>query len=682
MMNLILSYLVCIAMLLSGGAELPAQPETATVRTIRNLTITTGEDSLTLTPELRLTTAIGGEAALAQLEVVDGEKTLLPMSGELTRDAFRFSLSESGNVYTISDGALLELMGADAEDLQSMLSMTDAMTGYVSLLGKMMADPEAQQSFSTTIYELLISSCGVSEEDSTVEIGGAQVPARRAHLELTAESTLNLLDALADCGIPELEAILDSYVQFMAAMMGEDCADVQAFTAALREELAEEGATDDLCLPMDITYTTQAPMHAAVEMDFILDGATLRLAVSSTSTAEASDVDMTMVLGMSDGEDSGRQFDIRLTEHVDGPLNAPEGVQLKIYYSMQGNMAWEYAGTDDDPAPILCSNTRIADAALEMNAVIEDGLEQNTAKFTAERNFTYDYDGDVTVVESALNAAFNTNDRREDDGSVTTSVAMDFDMDGDTLGISYELNRAEGVAVPDFGDGQSYDLMEIFEEEENGPGSVALMADVLKLGSDLAALGANDSVLALMEKMGVDPSDLIEELTTVDSTEDYACYVDDSEIYEDDDSYSEDSEIYEDVYDDGEDWSGDYVRVESLEAAAQVYSGTIPSFTLPDDLAPDGGMVIESYLTMDYSSAAEERGAQLICVCSDSDDTAYYAYSGGTLTPAEGMVQLGTIDGESAIHCISVSVGDDNFYFYLYGLSREEAEAVLASIQF
>ena len=38
-MNAILSIIVCFAMLFSGGATLPAQPETATTRTLRNLTI-------------------------------------------------------------------------------------------------------------------------------------------------------------------------------------------------------------------------------------------------------------------------------------------------------------------------------------------------------------------------------------------------------------------------------------------------------------------------------------------------------------------------------------------------------------------------------------------------------------------------------------------------------------------
>ena len=47
-MNAILSILVCFAMLFSGGAALPAQPETATTRTLRNLTIAVDGESVPL----------------------------------------------------------------------------------------------------------------------------------------------------------------------------------------------------------------------------------------------------------------------------------------------------------------------------------------------------------------------------------------------------------------------------------------------------------------------------------------------------------------------------------------------------------------------------------------------------------------------------------------------------------
>ena len=105
-MNAILSILVCFAMLFSGGAALPEQPETATVRTLRNLSVTTDEGSVTLTPELRLTTAIGSEQAIAQFEVVNGDDVLLPMMGELTKDGVRFCLSDGGSVYSLSSDAL------------------------------------------------------------------------------------------------------------------------------------------------------------------------------------------------------------------------------------------------------------------------------------------------------------------------------------------------------------------------------------------------------------------------------------------------------------------------------------------------------------------------------------------------------------------------------------------------
>ena len=97
-MNAILSILVCFAMLFSGGAALPAQPETATTWTLRNLTISTDEGSATLTPELRLTAAIGRAAARLQFEAANDGETLLPVPGALSEACLRFPLRHRGNV--------------------------------------------------------------------------------------------------------------------------------------------------------------------------------------------------------------------------------------------------------------------------------------------------------------------------------------------------------------------------------------------------------------------------------------------------------------------------------------------------------------------------------------------------------------------------------------------------------
>ena len=193
-MNAILSILVCIAMLFSGGAALPEQPETATVRTLRNLSVTTDAGSVTLAPELRLTTAIGSEQAIAQFEVVRGGDVLLPMAGELTNDGVRFRLRDGGSVYSLTSEALLELTEADDADAQLMALMVDYLNSYSALLSRTMNDASFQQELSRTMIDLFVSACGGEAEQVTLEIDGVEVPAQRAQLELTPEAALNLLD--------------------------------------------------------------------------------------------------------------------------------------------------------------------------------------------------------------------------------------------------------------------------------------------------------------------------------------------------------------------------------------------------------------------------------------------------------------------------------------------------------
>ena len=172
-MNAILSIIVCFAMLFSGGATLPAQPETATVRTLRNLSITTDEGSVTLNPEARLTTAIGSECAQMQFEIVSGDDVLLPIAGELTPDRLRFTMGNSGSVYSLTGEALLELAGAaeDAEDAvedaQMMLVMEcmgEYIGSYTALMRRSMSDADFRAQLSVLGVDLLADACGATPE--------------------------------------------------------------------------------------------------------------------------------------------------------------------------------------------------------------------------------------------------------------------------------------------------------------------------------------------------------------------------------------------------------------------------------------------------------------------------------------------------------------------------------------
>ena len=400
-MNAILSILVCIAMLFSGGAALPEQPETATVRTLRNLTIATDEGSVTLTPELRLTTAIGSEQAIAQFEVVRGDDVLLPMAGELTKDGVRFRLRDGGSVYSLTSDALLELMEAGDADAQLMALMVDYLNSYSALLSRTMNDASFQQELSRTMFELFVSACGGEAEQVTLEIDGAEVPAQRAQLELTPEAALNLLDGLASCGVTEVEDMLNSYMLLLAAAMGEDYASLSELTADLRAQLAEEDVADEISIPIELTWTTEGPAHAEIAMDFDVDEPTaMQLAVTSTSTDEKTDLDMTLSFTTDDGMGNTNQMDFLMTEQVDGPLNAPENVELHVEATSQNDWKSEYSEEGVEAVVHSYVSSSVMNFALDVNAAVVDGLEHATIDLTDSQIFTYDYDGDVDTDEA------------------------------------------------------------------------------------------------------------------------------------------------------------------------------------------------------------------------------------------------------------------------------------------
>ena len=648
-MNAILSILVCFAMLFSGGAALPPQPETATVWTLRNLSITTDEGSATLTPELRLTTALGSEAALLQFEVVNDGETLLPVAGELTNDGVRFRLSEDGNVYSLSNEALPELLEADAEELLPLTYMADYLNSYSALLQRSMNDASFRQEAGQVMTDLLVSACGGETEPFSVGIDGADVPAQRVELELTPEGLLNLLEGLGSCGIAEIEDMLDSYMLLFSAAMGEDYASLSDFTAELRELLAEEGMEDSFSLPMELCWTTEAPGYLEAAMDCTIDDtSSVLLDFTEIFTEERTDLDMTLILDTDDGMGSTNCMEFRMAGYVNGPANAPESVELNLAVSSQNG--WESEYEEEDAVHSFTSDSS-TDFSLDLSAEVVDGLEHATIDLEASQSSSYDYDGDVSDYESELSAYLTADDRSEDDGSVTTAVTIGIDVDDESVNISYELNRAEGAPVPGFDESKTVDLAEALGEDEGGDGSVALTSDLLRLSADANTLCADESVAAMLELLGIDP-----------------------------DAAPDDDTVYEEYG--GDEYDDDTATVYSMEEAEPIYAGALPAFTLPDDLALDSIDVSESYLDASYCSDDGERSMDLSFFDYGESQGEYYVLEDGALKDADVIVSIEAMDEEGTMFSADVGRANGLYSFYFYGFAQEEVEAVLASLQF
>ena len=646
-MNAILSILVCFAMLFSGGAALPAQPETATTWTLRNLSVTTDEGSVTLTPELRLTGALGSEAALMQFEVVNGDDVLLPMAGGLTQDGVRFRLCDGGSVYSLSSDALLELMGEDAEALLPLTYLADYLGSYTALLNRTLTDASYQQELSQTVIELFVSACGGTVEEITVELDGAEVPAQRVQLELTPEALLNLLDGFASCGVTEVEDMLNSYMQLLSSATGMYYASLSDFTAEQRELLMEE---DAISFPMELTWTTEGPAHAEIAMDFNVDETSaVQLSFSETYTDEETSLDMILSFATDDGMGNTNQMDFHMTEQVDGPLNAPENVELHVEATSQNDWKSEYSEEGVEAVVHSYVSSSAMNLALDVNAAVVDGLERATIDLSANQSSSYDYDGDVNTNESVLSAHISSDERSEDDGSVTTAVAMDVEADGESMTISWELNRAEGAPVPSFDESKTVDLAEILREDEDSAASIAMMSDALKLSADATSLCADESVLAMLELLDIDPDAMLDDGTVSEEID-----------YEDDDT----------------------ATVYSMDEAAEIYAGVLPAFTLPEGLELDEIYVSEAYLDAYYSSPDGERYLDLSCFDYGYSHGEFFVLEDGALVPAGAVVNIDALDEENTAFSADVGVPTGMCSFSFYGFAREEVETFLASLQF
>ena len=646
-MNAILSILVCFAMLFSGGAALPAQPETATTWTLRNLSVTTDEGSVTLTPELRLTGALGSEAALMQFEVVNGDDVLLPMAGGLTQEGVRFRLCDGGSVYSLSSDALLELMGEDAEALLPLTYLADYLGSYTALLNRTLTDASYQQELSQTVIELFVSACGGTVEEITVELDGAEVPAQRVQLELTPEALLNLLDGFASCGVTEVEDMLNSYMQLLSSATGMYYASLSDFTAEQRELLMEE---DAISFPMELTWTTEGPAHAEIAMDFNVDETSaVQLSFSETYTDEETSLDMILSFATDDGMGNTNQMDFHMTEQVDGPLNAPENVELHIEATSQNDWKSEYSEEGVEAVVHSYVSSSAMNLALDVNAAVVDGLEHATIDLGGIQRSSYTYDGDVNTDESVLSAHISSDERSEADGSVTTAVAMDIDVDGETVQLSWELNRAEGAPVPSFDESKTVDLAEILREDEDSAASIAMMSDALKLSADATSLCADESVLAMLELLDIDPDAMLDDGTVSEEID-----------YEDDDT----------------------ATVYSMDEAAEIYAGVLPAFTLPEGLELDEIYVSEAYLDAYYSSPDGERYLDLSCFDYGYSHGEFFVLEDGALVPAGAVVNIDALDEENTAFSADVGVPTGMCSFSFYGFAREEVETFLASLQF
>ena len=473
MANFILSIFLCFALALGGTAGLPAEPETATTWTIRNVTLSDGTDSVTLNPAVKITTAVGAEQAALRFEIDREGDTLLPMAAKVTPDAITFALSDGGRAYTVTEDTLLKMGALNEEDIQILTVVSDAITSYGALIGVVSSGSEEALAYSQKVTEILLETCGGEFVPVEIEVEGQTLSAQQTVVTLTYESAFALLDALRTCGIPELDAYLDAYLQLINYMADTDYADFSSLAADLYEE-----DLDEFNFPMTITMAEEDGLeYALVECTFaVQDEAAMVLREEVVAREDETSIDAVITL---EGVDE-ISLDYVVSCQLTGPRTAPTAVHMNYDMVMETPVYSE----DGDGIP----ETQRAEMHMLLEAVTEDELTN------ASLSIAFDMGDENGVI--GLSSA----ERPEDDGSVTQEVMIIAVDSEDQIGISFEINRAEAAYEDFFAGAEIFEIDEsTFDDDfdEISPAQMALISDVILLDSDAKQLASDESILAI-----------------------------------------------------------------------------------------------------------------------------------------------------------------------------------------
>lgn len=608
-------------MLVSPTGALPAQPETAVTWTISNLTIDVDGEAVTLAPEARLTTAVGTKEAQLHFELGNGESTLMPMSGAINADGVRFTLGTGTKTYTLSDETFLELTGMTEEDAQLLDVFGDFFLSYGKVLN-MLKDQEKYAEYYDLSWDLTEDMLGAEFEETEVEVEGEMLPALQIEGELTLNGILNMLDVATECGVAELEELVAATKDMINLTSGEP---IEKFTdlAANVEEGMEN--PEEPIMEMSCVYTSGDPLYSKVDMIMSMDGSSLTAQSESLTRGEDTVAMMVMDMNM---EDTAMSYAI--TMDYTGPVTAPTRLDLAYNILSESDFGYEY--TEDDGTPVSYTNQNSTAMQITMSTEVVDGLETAVAELIVDNISTFGYDDELDTDEQNIGVTMDYSERREENGSITGSVALNVDSMYDPMSVSFDVNRAEGKPVDYFADTVEQPLSADTEDV----GYSALMADLMGVAADGMALAADDSVMQLTA--------MFEGMIEV-----------------------EDQEEIEDQS----------VTVYSLEEAAAIFNGSVPNYTPPEGYELNEVTVDEYSLYAYYAS--EEHDFQLCLYDYESNAVHYSMKDDGVLEAIEGLVvEMDVYDGEVGSARVCGDGREVSFYFS--GVDMETAEAIVAGL--
>lgn len=573
-MNVILSILLCMAMILGGTGELPAQPETATTWTLSNVTLEVGGERVTLAPEARLTLAAGEQRAALHFEI-GGERVYLPLSLEVTPEALLFSLSGNGRAFRLSNEDFLAIAELDPGDLRALDAASEFLVRYGALLGTVLGDPASTEAFLAALGETALKTCAGPSRSVEVEIDGQTYPATETELRLN----IALLDDLRSCGVPAAEDFLKSLLEILNAASGGNYASFLAF--------AESGEAGGFAEARVLLTLAEADGLSYIELRLPEDEAQgFEFFGAITRRGDNIMVDLRESIA-NDGFLSVVESSSQITGSLFRPETGHVDAHCGVYRTVNGDSVEAVSDvtiTEDYAFDVnrLCSGT----VTLQSEEPLDPGIALSSA-------------GDVP----ALNLGQMTVSFRQSagaDGGVTTAVEI-VETRTERVALSFDLSSSVGPAIDYFDGAEVYEITAgDLESDDVTPLASALVAEANQLSLDAGQLGQEPSVQAMMR--------MIQGAAAGPSPDAGAQSPDASA-------------------------DGGNTAATSFEEAAAIYAGELPDYTPPEgyvlhyvDASPE-----EVYLSY---AAPGDAPSFVLYAGSDASSGVLFLLEGGNLTPA------------------------------------------------
>ena len=526
--RVLLSVLLSLAMILGmvGGAF--AEPAGGRV-TLRNVVLNLNGEEIVIGPEASVSALADEDALKLHFEAANGEKTLLPVTGQLDAAGVRFTLGNSGRVYALSMDTLLSMADLSEEDLQIVEFIVEAVDVCAALMNLELTEENTEAYFAMA-DAMLSALVGAPAQEVEMEVGGTTYTMASYQGKMTLGSAIAALEVMRGCDVKEIADYAQLILDLMNMSVGAQTASFEEWIRISMEAESEEELDSMLNTAIaDVEYALGGDdVNGAVRMTMTLAdmGDDTKGSVDMEMVGNDQIMDMTMNMEIGDGESNTVTT---MVMHADADAatmtmnqntTSPYDYSTDVIVTCNATMAQdEMTGFDANVSYISGYSTveeGIVDAmstavTLVASGSATDGLWDMSMGINVNNEYSYGAEGEAEIYSDSVSLGGGYAETAEADGSVTGAVTLSMEAEDENYAVSFDINVASGVEIAELA-AEGDNVVALTENTED-EGYMLMSADLMNLYADAMELLADEGIMQLVT-MFSGPVEVVED--TVD----------------------------------------------------------------------------------------------------------------------------------------------------------------------